>query len=343
MLTCKERDLLLSRQVAIIEEILKSLRRIEAKLDHLPAGRPRKVELPSLKPLITQQTIGVAAPTAGLSDENEAMAEEDVEFLCEALRCLGFTVDQVRPSFEQTEELNKLAAYIGEHWEIFRSLWMDFKRALQGRGGVAKKVGNYAPVDVSYICNLCTRMRDFAFLTSYTYRKAPHFFLQASISQMPPAQSFIGGEWFERFLLTEVKAALDAYCAPRNVTKKLRYINDTVVILPNQKGAEMDIFCEIDGLYFWLEAKTGDYQQHVEKYDCMAKSLHLPAKQVMVVILDLPETACRLLTQTYSHLTVLNQYLVRPTITQLFIDSFGEIERPAEVFDVSSDSETPSE
>ena len=51
MLNCNERDQLALKQVALLEAILQSLQRIEAKLEGAP-HLPRKVEVPSLKPVM---------------------------------------------------------------------------------------------------------------------------------------------------------------------------------------------------------------------------------------------------------------------------------------------------
>lgn len=320
MLNCNERDQLMLRQVAILEEIFKSLQRIEAKLEGAP-HLPRKVEVPSLKPVL-ESTIPLA--TGSVIPDTEPL-DADATLLCEALQQFGIAVDQVRRPFGQTEGVNQLATYVGERWECFRELWLAFKHGLQGKGGVTKKLAHYASENISHICNLCTRLKDFAFLSSFNYKRAPHCLLQADVSLAPHAQAFIGGEWFERFLLVEVQQTLAHYCAMQHLEKRLRYLNDTVIVLPDQKGAELDLFCEVDGLYFWLEAKTGDYQRHIEKYDHMAKLIGLPQKQVMLVILDLPEQTCRSLSGLYSHLTILNQHMVRAALMELFCNAFGAL------------------
>ena len=320
MLNCNERDQLAVKQVALLEAILQSLQRIEAKLEGAPR-LPRKVEVPSLKPVLES----TAPLAAGAVIPDTEPLDADATMLCEALQQLGIAVDQVRRSFEQTEGVNQLATYVGEQWECFRDLWMSFKHGLQGKGGVTKKLAHCAPENISHICNLCTRLKDFAFLSSYNYRRAPHCLLQADVSLAPHAQAFIGGEWFERYLLNEVQQTLAHYCAMRGVEKRLRYLNDTVIVLPDQKGAELDLFCEVDGLYFWLEAKTGDYQRHIEKYNHMAKLIGLPTKQVMLVILDLSETTCHSLSAIYSHLTILNQHMVRAALMELFGNAFGTL------------------
>jgi hypothetical protein len=123
-----------------------------------------------------------------------------------------------------------------------------------------------------------------------------------------------------------VLAAFQFYCEKRQLSKHLNYINDTVVILPDEKVAELDLFFEVDGLYFWIEAKTSDYQNHIDKYNRMAKMIGFQPSQVMLVCLDVLEETCQRLVETYSHLTVLNQYMVRDKVVKLLEASFGTIE-----------------
>ena len=246
------------------------------------------------------------------------------EMLGEILSTFNITVKQCRTSFEGSEALNKLASYVGEHWDSFQDLWLTFKRGLQGRNSITKFLDRYPPEDVSYMCNLCIRMKELAFLSNYHYAKAPKYQLFAEVSRQPVAQAFIGGEWFERYLFTEVQVVFNQYCADCQCVKHLRCWNDTVIRLPDQKEAELDLFFEVDGLLFWIEAKSADYQHHIEKYNRMAKTIGLPQKQVMLVCLDLKETACMSLTMIYPYLTVLNPQILRLTLRCLFCEAFGE-------------------
>ena len=103
-------------------------------------------------------------------------------------------------------------------------------------------------------------------------------------------------------------------------------LNDTVVILPDEKVAELDLFFEADGHYFWDEAKTADYQPYVDQYNRIAKKIGFRPTQVMLVCLDVLEETCHQLSEAYSNLTVLNQHMFRNAIVKLFENSFGEIE-----------------
>lgn len=266
------------------------------------------------------------ATLAEMGEKLSLVDTSDTNLMVEALRCFGLKVDQLRPLFEKSPELNKLLAYVGEQWHIFKFIWPSFKRGLQTGGSFTERLAKFAPTNISHLCNLCTRLYELAFLTSYKYLRAPQSVIHATVSALPAAQSFFSGEWFERYLFTEVLAAFQFYCEKRQLSKHLNYINDTVVILPDEKVAELDLFFEVDGLYFWIEAKTSDYQNHIDKYNRMAKMIGFQPSQVMLVCLDVLEETCQRLVEPYSHLTVLNQYMVRDKVVKLLEASFGTIE-----------------
>ena len=184
-----------------------------------------------------------------------------------------------------------------------------------------KSLSFYEAVERSHICTLCSRLQEFALLSSYSY-SAKSSTLQAKVQTTSRAQAFISGIWFERFLLTEIKAALNQHNTIHKMSKSLRVLNDTVVRLPDQTYAELDLFCEVDGFYFWLEAKTGDYQQDIGKYVQRAQLMNLSAKQAILVVLDLSETICHALSSSYPNITVLNQQMVRPAIRELLKEAF---------------------
>lgn len=139
---------------------------------------------------------------------------------------------------------------------------------------------NESQQTVADTTNLCTNLHKLAFLTEYHYQKSPAFQLHATPSTIPRALNFYSGQWLERFVKTQVVSLL------RGKSLKFSYICNVQVTLPNGDDFELDMLFEAEGEVFWLEAKTGDYRRHIEKYSKMAKIIGLDCSHTFMILAD---------------------------------------------------------
>jgi hypothetical protein len=56
--------------------------------------------------------------------------------------------------------------------------------------------------------------------------------------------------------------------------------------LPNGDDFELDMLFETEGDVFWLEAKTGDYRKHIEKYSKMSRIIGLDRSHTFMILAD---------------------------------------------------------
>ena len=77
------------------------------------------------------------------------------------------------------------------------------------------------------------------------------------------------------------------------------------IVLPNGDDFELDIIAAIGSHVYWIEAKSGDYQQHVAKYSKFARILGLDYDHSFMVLADAPHDRCIALSSLFS-MTVCN-------------------------------------
>ncbi|MEJ5188642.1 MAG: hypothetical protein WHT84_05480, partial [Breznakiellaceae bacterium] len=83
------------------------------------------------------------------------------------------------------------------------------------------------------------------------------------------------------------------------------YFINPQIILPNGDDFELDILASIGARVYWIEAKSGDYQQHVAKYAKFARFLGLDEDHSFMVLTDVPDERCEALSSLFS-MTVCN-------------------------------------
>lgn len=99
----------------------------------------------------------------------------------------------------------------------------------------------------------------------------------------PDVQKFFLGKWLERFVRQVVEAEAASDSAPA-----VTVLANAQVILPNGDHFELDLLADVGGTMCWIETKTGNYQQYVQKYADMARRLGLGAAQSFLVLADPP-------------------------------------------------------
>ena len=78
------------------------------------------------------------------------------------------------------------------------------------------------------------------------------------------------------------------------------YLLNPQVILPNGDDFELDLIFHVNDSYYWIEAKSGDYQQHISKYSKMSRILNLDFEHSIMVLTDISPDKSAALTSLFS-------------------------------------------
>lgn len=212
-----------------------------------------------------------------------------------ALNSRGIRIKVLPPPSEGDELFDRFSMFLGDRYNHLSDLLRWLKRCMQGGDRFTMNLRSTPQEHITSICQFCGDLHKAAFLTSFRYSKSPLFKLEATVSNAPHVQKLLGGHWLERYVVLTV--------CRHGITDLLL---NPQVILPNGDDFELDIFAtDIHGEPLWIEAKTGDYQNHVVKYSKMARVLGLNRERSILLVPDLPRDQCRSLGGLYG-LTVLN-------------------------------------
>lgn len=207
---------------------------------------------------------------------------------------------KVQPALDPADRvIDSLSLYLGEHYNALSSLLKKIKRAMQSGASFTESLKDRPQQDISAVCQFCTRLYEVAFLEEYRYFRSPTYLIRAKTTTLPQAQRFFSGQWLERFVLQKVKAA---YAQVRSeVTSRLsfEYLINPQITLPNGDDFELDVLAAIGTHVYWIEAKTGDYQQYVEKYARFARLLGVGPDHSFLVLTDISEDVCEKLSSLF--------------------------------------------
>jgi len=213
---------------------------------------------------------------------------------------------KVRPADDTADQIiDSLSLYLGEHYQALSGLLGKIKRAMQAGLPITENLKGRSQQDVSAACQFCTRLHEVAFLEHYQYLRSPTYLIKAKTTTLPKAQRFFSGQWLERFILQKVKAVHAQVASEVTGPLGFEHLINPQILLPNGDDFELDILAAIGSSIYWIEAKSGDYQQHVSKYSKFARLLGLDYDHSLMVLADMPEDRCDALSCLFS-MTVCN-------------------------------------
>lgn len=292
----------------ILEKIAISLSAIESKLDRIISNEQPTSLYPVNKNVPENQSHSQSADepqqqhTAKSSESG--LYEEIVDFFAQK----NITIQPSNSLQEIEDILEPIATFIGNRYNLTKKFYERLKSNLSNGDEFIINLKNDSQQEVSAICQLGNDLYKVAFLEEYYYKKAPHFTLRAKPSQNPKAINFLTGQWLEIFIKKQMINSLHKIYP----NAKYAFLTNGKVTLPNGDISELDIIFKTEKDLFWFEAKTKDYQRHIDKYRGMASLLNLDRDHVYLILADATESSAKNLSSLYN-------------ITVTTVDQFSQI------------------
>ncbi len=211
----------------------------------------------------------------------------------------GITIKHIPAEAAFDPVLNSLASYLGTHYETVKPLYQQIKRNMQQGDDFTLMLKDEPSEVISRICQFGKKLYDVAFLEQYRYLRSPHCLLKAKTTRLPTAQNFFSGQWLERYIVQQVQAAVGTIRAQTDQSIDFNYITNPQILLPNGQDGELDLIFHVNDAIYWIETKSGDYQQHISKYSMLAKTLNLDANHALMVLTDIPTSRSAELTALF--------------------------------------------
>lgn len=217
----------------------------------------------------------------------------------------GVTVKTIPELGAADQVIDSLSMALGEQYVALSSLVTKIKRAMQTGTVITESLVGKPQLEVSAVCQFCHRLHEIAFLEYYKYYRSPKYLIRAKTTTLPQAQRFFAGQWLERYALGKVKEVHSQVEAALGSRLRLEYMVNPQIVLLNGDDFELDVLAAIGESIFWIEAKTGDYQQYVAKYSRVARVLGLDYDHSIMILPDMALPTCEALSSIFS-MTVCN-------------------------------------
>lgn len=266
------------------------LERIAVALEKIANSLEKKEECSSSN---TTESIDKTSETDALSNTEDASLQGivgnektdiGIKFLIDQLAEFDINVKTYPEREEENSELDNLSYFMGSRFSDIKVVYERIKRNLNYSSGFRIDMKNFSQSTVSSSCQLCTLLYNIAYLSEYKYLKSPKFVLCATPNKIPAAINFLTGHWLEYFVKYTMLKIINGL--PYKVDYS--YIINPQIVLPNGNDFELDVVFSVNGVMYWIEAKTGAYQNFIDKYSKIAKMMTEISDRMFLVLTEVP-------------------------------------------------------
>lgn len=264
----------------ILEELLITLKRIADTLEAIHQELQRYNQQP-----VSQNTITAAAPP---SEEiaQEPLPEDEGQILRQWMEARGFHVQTYRILSAQPEPWDWFALFLGERFDHLREFYEKWKRSLNTQHPFTLSLQNAEPKHISNVVQYANQLKAASLIQDYLYRRSTRT-LYVTPAVSPDIINFVTGGWLERYVGQQIWRRALALGMSRS---RVHVFRNVQVVMPNRQDAEIDIFALFDGgkEALWIESKTGDYTNSVERWRVLNGYLKFPPTRAAILLLDVP-------------------------------------------------------
>lgn len=203
---------------------------------------------------------------------------------------------------------DEAAVAIGTDYELLGEICERIRYAQQKEYNSALiHLDRKTPADIKALEAFVRKLHEYSLVARWFNNKDEKN-LRLVLQNAPAVRRFFAGEWLEWFaLMTGVRVCHERkvnYACARNLT--LSYP-------PNDKR-ELDVFFLINNTKpLYIECKTGEFRQDLDKYIALKKKLNIEQKYFILCVLDLDPEQCKGLSamhgMTFVNVQTLGQHL----------------------------------
>jgi len=258
-----------------------------------------------------------ASASEEVTPSEEGSKNDEKDTIKNFLESKGINIKRMPPESEADEVINDLSNFLGRDYNSLSELLAVIKKKMQQGQPFSLSLRNYTQDDISKTCQFCKKLHQVAFLEEYRYFKSPRFLITAKPSRLPKAINFFSGQWLERFALLCINSAIDSISNQLDREKSdFEFLINPQVLLPNGDDFELDIMFRLEDRFFWVETKSGNYQQHIHKYYDLSRKLNLSQNEIILVLADVPFDQSKRLSSLYS-MSVCSPQQMEATLTEI--------------------------
>jgi hypothetical protein len=206
---------------------------------------------------------------------------------------------------------DEIAVMLGDNLALLTPL-LDGIRYRQ-RKGYEKfnlELSSYDKEQAYVIKNFCQTAYEFAFFAKYYFdKKKNSIFIM--LNDSPQIRKFFDGEWLEWYGFMKVASLL--------LQQKKNFAcmrSSKIISSASQEQNEIDIFFLIDKQPLWIECKSGEFRDSINKYQTLRKRIGITPEYAIMLVSGLEDEKTASMSSMFN-LTIVNERNLLAHLTRL--------------------------
>lgn len=251
---------------------------------HIELLTPNMLPHPDLSVFPAGASGNLLAPAENAPERGGQFSQKRLDILYKYLKDHRVEVTSIPDEGHLPKEVPQIAAFLGKYLVYVRPFYEMMKATLNDCREFRYSLAKLPSRDITHTLNFCHMLSAAKFLSSFTYRRAPQYSIVAQVNRTPAAINFLTGGWLEHYIRDKVISILTTH--PATVSLPYAFMKNPNIILPTGENFELDFLLSVGDKIFWIEAKTGEYENYLAKYSRVSRVLGLTRSTSMLVSVE---------------------------------------------------------
>lgn len=204
---------------------------------------------------------------------------------------------------------DEVAVALGDNYEVLKIVSNIIKRRQVDKNKAYIDVSKYNSSQIETLKKFCQQLYDYSFVAKYFYNshdKKIILHLQSAVKII----KFFNGEWLEWYAFMKIAS----FCHEKQID--FSCTRNMIIHLPDNNKHEVDIFFLINDMPLFIECKSGEYREFIDKYSKLRKKLLLPKPNFLMLTSGVEEQHVNGLTAMFE-ITFVNEKTLMPYLIEI--------------------------
>ncbi|MFK5955570.1 MAG: hypothetical protein QM477_03895 [Planctomycetota bacterium] len=209
--------------------------------------------------------------------------------LVEYLKTRKVVVYEGQDDLDRNEAFEHLARHLGTHFDLLAEFYEKVKRCVATGRGQRIDIDGYSQASRSAAVQFGTLLHRHGMLKDFYYHRSPKRQLRVIPTKDGQIGQFLTGGWLEIYVFAVLAKRLRASMEP----DKFQLLANVKGMLEDGREFEADLMAAVGDKFFWLECKTGNWQDYSARFRGLVKIFGVERTSAGLLLIRPPDSATR--------------------------------------------------
>jgi len=209
--------------------------------------------------------------------------------LVEYLKTRKVVVYEGQDDLDRNEAFEHLARHLGTHFDLLAEFYEKVKRCVATGRGQRIDIDGYSQASRSAAVQFGTLLHRHGMLKDFYYHRSPKRQLRVIPTKDGQIGQFLTGGWLEIYVFAALAKRLSASMSE----DKFQLLANVKGMLEDGREFEADLMAAVGDKFFWLECKTGNWQDYSARFRGLVKIFGVERTSAGLLLIRPPDSATR--------------------------------------------------